>query len=73
MQLCSKIQDIGAKNAPMQMYQLMYEFLSHIYVIRYHMISESYITGVLFMSKKSANVILYNCSVNKLILCYILN
>ncbi len=68
MQLCPKIQDIGAKNAP------VWVFVSCIYIIRYHTNRESSITRVLFVPNiTSANVILYNSSVNKkLILCYIL-
>ncbi len=63
-----KIQDIGAKNAP------VWVFVSCIYIIRYHTSRESSITRVLFVPNiTSANVILYNSSVNKkLILCYIL-
>ncbi len=55
---------------------LLYEFLSYLY----HMISnitqaERAITRVLFVpNSTSANLILYNSSVNKkLIFCYILN
>ncbi len=50
-----------------------YLYISHI--TQHHTNSESNIIRVLILSRSitSLNVILYNSSVNKLILCYILN
>ncbi len=69
MQLCPKIQDIGAKNSP------EWVFVSYLYHTISHEQGEQYYTSADFVPTiTNWNVISNNSSVNKkLILCYILN
>ncbi len=65
MQLCSKIQDIGAEMS-------LYDCVSYLTLVISHEQGEQYYTSADFVPNiTSLNVILYNSSVNKLILYYI--